>query len=52
VLAVRFCSLYFAAVPLGTHWPPLVVAVSTMARIAALSGAESLSHAVTTCARS
>ena len=25
VLAVRFCSFYFAAVPLGTHWPPLFV---------------------------
>jgi hypothetical protein len=34
VLAVRFCSLYFAAVPLWCHWPPLFVAVLAMARIA------------------
>ena len=38
VLAVRFCSFYFAAVPLWCHWPPLFVAVLAMATIAALSG--------------
>ena len=39
VLAVRFCSIYFAAVPLWCHWPPLLVAVLAMATIAALRGA-------------
>jgi hypothetical protein len=39
VLAVRFCSFYFAAVPFRCHWPPLFVAVLAMATIAALSGA-------------
>ncbi len=28
VLAVRFCSFYFAVVPLWFHWPPLFVAWS------------------------
>jgi len=52
VLAVRFCSFYFAAVPPWCHWPPWVVAVSAMARIAALSGALSEGQAATTAARS
>ena len=33
MLAVRFCSFYFAAVPLWCHWPPLFVAVFAMATI-------------------
>ena len=52
MLAVRFCSFYFATVPPWFHWPPSFVAVLAMARIAPLSGALSEGHAATTAARS
>jgi hypothetical protein len=52
VLAVRFCSIYRALLPLRCHWPSFSVAVLAMARIARRNGSLSAGQARMTFCKS